>query len=387
VLSPPRLPTPGTLISGKFEVTDHIGSGGMASVYVATDQTLGRQVAIKVLDPRLMSDPDNLRRFEHEARVARHLEHPNTIQIFDFGTLDDGLPFIVMEYLRGRPLDEIIQAEGALHPDRVMHIAKQVLWSLQNAHANRVLHRDLKPRNVIVGEFGGQSDFAKVLDFGLAKVLDLDREASSLATRSGLMIGTPEYIPPERLRGEELGPSSDLFSFGLMMIEMLCGRSPYAGLAPLQVLSNIIDDAPVPMPDAVRQGWLGAVVIKAAEKQLERRYQSADAILADLETLGMVADEATVRPADGRALKELIARQLDAAQDIPTEQVARQPVLDSPAASSTGPAHMTETLQMSPLPDGLRPSAPKQGMNALIAVLVVCLVGVTAVIVMILLGR
>ena len=364
-----QLPEPGLLIGGKFRVNRTIGCGGMATVYAATDQTLGRQVAIKVLSPGLMGDPSSYMRFEHEARVARHLQHPNTIQIFDFRSLDNGLPYIVMEYLRGAPLDELIQAEGALHPDRVLDIARQVLASLQNAHENRVLHRDLKPRNVLVGEFGGQSDFAKVLDFGLSKVLDFKGNGQTLQTRSGVILGTPEYISPERLRGEDLGPASDLFSFGMMLCEMLAGQSPYAGLAPLQILSNIVDDAPVPVPKRVRDGRLGGVVLRATEKNTAGRYQSARAVIEDLDLLESLSKEKTLKATDLHKFRSLVEKER-ASRHIRTQPI---PNLQTASLTSEEAPKFTDTVKMKAM--GPVMSGCSKGRSTRLNMLVFVLIG------------
>jgi len=293
------------VIRNKYRIDGHLGAGGMGTVYIATDLTLGRQVAIKVLDPRAAADNQNQKRFEHEAKVARHLTHPNTIQIFDFGRIENGLPFIVMEYLRGTPLDALIEKEGALPLPRALHIGKQILASLSEAHANSVIHRDLKPANVIVGEFGGKKDFAKVLDFGIAKLIDSTRDSCSLKTRTGLVIGSPAYMAPERIRGEKLTPRSDLFSFGILLVEMLVGHSLYSKMNPIEVLSYLLEPSALPVPDWLQAGPAGALLVKTTQKRPENRYASANEMIREIDAIlagnHQAAPQQHPRPVSNRA--------------------------------------------------------------------------------------
>jgi eukaryotic-like serine/threonine-protein kinase len=279
------LPNPGDVLGGKYRIERKLGEGGMGSVYHAVDVTLGRNLAVKVLDPKMASDTQLQQRFEREARMARHLQHPNTIQIFDYGRAPSGLPYIVMEFLRGQTLEDIIRAGGAMPAARVVHLTKQILQSLAEAHANGVIHRDLKPSNVMVGEFGGQQDFAKVLDFGIAKLLDTERESGTLKTRSGLVIGSPAYMAPERLKSQDLTAASDLFSLGIMMAEMLAGKALYEGRTPVEVLANRLGRLPEPIPDFVRHSPLAAVLDNALQFEASQRFQSATEMMEALDTM------------------------------------------------------------------------------------------------------
>ena len=312
----------------------------MGTVFLATDITLYRQVAIKILDPRAAADEASQRRFEREAKVARHLTHPNTIQIFDFGRIDNGLPFIVMEYLRGLPLDKLIERQGAMPLERAMSIGKQVLSSLTEAHKAGVIHRDLKPSNVIVGEFGGHSDFAKVLDFGIAKLLDSARDSLQLQTRSGLVMGSPAYMAPERIRGEPLSARSDLFSCGIMLVEMLNGQSLYAHMNHIEVLTRLMEPAPIPLPDWLRAGPAGHLLARATQKNPQHRHQSAEEMIQEIDQVLATADQQTVGDGSGSSFGQAV------------REVA------PPPASNPGLIECMPTTPMGALPDDVPPLGP-----------------------------
>ena len=337
------MPVSGSVIRNKYRIEHRLGVGGMGTVFLATDLTLYRQVAIKILDPRTAADEANQRRFEIEAKVARHLTHPNTIQIFDFGRIDNGLPFIVMEYLRGLPLDQLIERQGAMSLQRALSIGKQVLSSLAEAHANGVIHRDLKPSNVIVGEFGGHQDFAKVLDFGIAKLLDSTRDSCSLKTRTGLVMGSPAYMAPERIRGEPLSPQSDLFSFGIMLLEMLYGQSIYAGVNHIEVLSRLIEPAPIPLPRWLQVGPAGRLLSRATQKNPVHRHHSAQEMIQEIDTILTTSDQQTLGEVGAAELGNVI------------RNVAPPAPVASPPVSNQGLIETMPTSPMSALPDDALP--------------------------------
>lgn len=284
------------MIGGKYLIERVLGSGAVGTVYLAVDQTLGRPVAIKVVDPKVASDPQVEARFRNEARLARHLNHPNTIKIFDYGRLDNGLPYMVMEFLRGKTLKEIIQAEGRIHPDRAIHIGRQILVSLVEAHGSGIIHRDLKPGNVIVGEFGGAKDHVKVVDFGIAKAIDESAEGYDLKTRAGMVVGSPAYMAPERLRGGTLTPSSDLFSWGIVMAEMITGTSIYGNMNFMEILVTHADSGPVPLPDWLRTLPVGTVIDRVTQKDPAMRIQTAVEVISELDRLKPRDDGLTLRP-------------------------------------------------------------------------------------------
>ena len=343
------MPSSGSIIRNKYRIEHRLGVGGMGTVFLATDVTLYRQVAIKILDPRAAADEASQRRFEREAKVARHLTHPNTIQIFDFGRIDNGLPFIVMEYLRGLPLDKLIERQGALPLERALSIGKQVLSSLSEAHSNGVIHRDLKPSNVIVGEFGGHSDFAKVLDFGIAKLLDSARDSCQLTTRTGLVMGSPAYMAPERIRGEPLSVRSDLFSCGIMLVEMLSGQPLFAHVNHIEVLTRLMEPVPIPIPDWLLVGPAGRLLSRATQKHPQHRHQSAQEMIQEIDQILATADQQTMGEAPasdfGKAVRSV-----------------------APPASNPGLIETMPTSPMGALPDDIahmRPPPSAQGVSPL----------------------
>src|ERR1700761_3266418 len=221
----PEDPLLGCTLPGGYRVTHMVGVGGMGRVYCAEQVALGRTVAVKVVHPHLADDELAAARFLNEARTASRLSHPNSVAIFDFGRTDDGQPYIVMEYLRGRDLARVADDEGPLPLRRTVDILRQTLAPLDEAHALGVVHRDLKPDNIVLEPMRSGLDFVKVVDFGLAKVLDRDAPPGlhGVLTQPGLVCGTPEYMSPEQARGDELDGRSDLYSLGVVLFEVLAG--------------------------------------------------------------------------------------------------------------------------------------------------------------------
>src|SRR5580704_6309909 len=218
----------GSTLPGGYRVTHLVGVGGMGRVYCAEQVALGRTVAVKVVHPSLADEELTSARFLNEARAASRLSHPNSVAIFDFGRTDDGRPYIVMEYLRGRDLGRVAADEGPLPLARVVDVLRQTLGALEEAHALGIVHRDLKPDNVVLEPLRSGLDLVKVVDFGLAKILQEAPMAGGPAlTRPGLVCGTPEYMSPEQGRGDALDGRSDLYSVGVVLFELLTGRVPF----------------------------------------------------------------------------------------------------------------------------------------------------------------
>ena len=221
---------PGTLVDGRFTILDFIGEGGSAVVYVAEQKTMRRKVALKVLKPEL--GPEARRQFVIELRAVGALSDPHTISVYDAGASDDGLLYIAMELLRGRPLSELI-TQGPIALDRAVRIADQVLDSIEEAHAAGIIHGDLKPENLFISGRPG-SEFVKVLDFGIATFF---REQSATFD-SELSVGTPHYMSPEQVRGHKLDPRTDLYSLAVILYEMVAGKLPFEWLKPLTGLRS-----------------------------------------------------------------------------------------------------------------------------------------------------
>jgi len=211
----------GVVIEGKYEVTGKIGRGGMASVYKARHKETGGEVAIKLIRADKLEDENHIRRFYIEAQNTHQLHHPNTIRVSDFGQTEDGILYMVMEYVKGETLKEIMRQEGRLSPARAVRIVEQVFKCLGEAHAHKVIHRDIKPDNIMLIDQFGEPDFVKVLDFGVSRSL----ESSGASTRGA--IGTPKYMAPEQWRGRSVDGRADLYSVGVVMYYLLAGQLPF----------------------------------------------------------------------------------------------------------------------------------------------------------------
>jgi protein kinase-like protein len=272
--------TPGTTIGGAYRLDAPIGEGGFGAVWRAHDLRLGRPVALKLLLPELIGDGQVSVRFVREAELVRALHHPNTVRLLDFGREDDGSPFLVYELLHGESLDQLLQREGALAADRVQRIGVQVLKSLLEAHHAGIVHRDVKPANIFLASYDGERDFVKVLDFGIATA-----PASQLTklTDAGRTLGTPSYMAPEQLRGEQVGPQVDQYALGLVLAEALAGEVVVRADTTALIFMEHLSDRAVPLPERVRSSVLGPVIERATQKTAARRYPSAAEMLAALE--------------------------------------------------------------------------------------------------------
>ena len=263
-----------TLVDGRYRVLRRVGSGGMADVYCAEDTHLGRQVALKVLHRRFAQDQEFVERFRREAKSAAGLNHPNVVGVFDRGE-HEGTYYIAMEFLEGRSLKDIVSTEAPLAQERVIDLGLQILQAAGFAHSHGVIHRDFKPHNVIVDDAG----HAKVTDFGIA------RAGASEMTETGSIMGTAQYLSPEQAQGHAVTATSDLYSIGVMLYEMLAGRLPFEGDSAVAVALKHLSEPPVPIsqwrPDV--HPALEAVVMAALAKDPAHRWQSAEDLAAGLE--------------------------------------------------------------------------------------------------------
>jgi serine/threonine-protein kinase len=268
----------GKTLPGGHHILDLISVGGMGRVYRAQQSALGRTVAVKIIHPHLLSDENSALRFMTEARAASQLNHPNSVAVFDFGRTEDGQPYLVMEFLRGKDLARVAHEEGPLSFGRIVDVLRQVLAALGEAHDLGIVHRDLKPENVILEPLRRGGDFVKVVDFGLAK-LKADAQAPSNVTSPGIVCGTPDYMAPEQGRGDAIDGRSDLYSVGVMLFQLLTGRLPYEADSPTQVVMMHLT-IPVPDPRQVAPERaipepLVAVVFRAMAKDSRDRYHDA----------------------------------------------------------------------------------------------------------------
>ena len=252
---------------GKYEIIELIGKGGMAEVYKAKDKELGRYVALKILPPHFASDEEFVNRFVREAKSSAKLNHSNIVTIYDAGKHEDTY-YIAMEYLEGETLKEIISRQGALPIDKSINIATQVADGLNYAHSQKIIHRDIKPGNIVTCEDGR----AVITDFGIAKALEGTR-----LTQTGTMIGTPEYMSPEQATGEIVDARSDIYSLGIVLYEMVTGDVPFKAETPTGVIYKHVHEPPSP-PHSINvqiPQYLEATILKAMEKYKGSRFQSA----------------------------------------------------------------------------------------------------------------
>src|SRR4051794_211347 len=257
----------------RYVIRRRLGSGGMADVYLAEDQELGRRVALKLLNERHAADEQFVERFRREAQCAAGLNHPNIVSIFDRGRAE-GTYYIAMEFLDGRTLKELLIKNGPAPVPIAIDYARQILGAIAFAHKNGIIHRDIKPHNIVVGGDGR----LKVTDFGIA------RSGASQMTEAGSIVGTAQYLSPEQARGAPVDPRSDLYSLGIVLYEMLTGKVPFTGDTPVEIAMKHLSQIPEP-PSKLRANVphdLDAIVMRALAKDPDQRYASAEEMDADL---------------------------------------------------------------------------------------------------------
>jgi serine/threonine-protein kinase len=312
----------GTVIDERYRVLERVGSGGMADVYCAEDSRLGRTIAIKVLHERFSQDREFVERFRREASAAAGLQHPNIVGVYDRGD-SDGAYYIAMEFVEGETLKDLIRREAPMDPGRAIAITKEILAATRFAHKRGVIHRDLKPQNVILEA----DDHVKVADFGIA------RASGSDITEVGAIMGTAQYLSPEQAHGQPVTAASDLYSIGVVLFEMLTARAPFEAESPVAIALKHVNQ-PAPSPREFVQSVppeLEAIVLKALAKDPTQRYPDAEAMMRDLEV-------AQSRLGPGKVDTESTA--VFAPVPVPVEPPAPVPP-DSPAAMTEPPPPMT----------------------------------------------
>ncbi|GMU61856.1 MAG: hypothetical protein AMXMBFR34_36190 [Myxococcaceae bacterium] len=276
----------GKTVASKYRVEQMIGEGGMGKVYKATQIALDKQVVLKVLRQALLSDERTVARFEREAKAASRLNHPNSISVLDFGRSDDGAMYIAMEYVQGKDLHQILTRDWPLPENRVIRVMSQVLSALADAHSAGVIHRDLKPENIMVEQRRGEADFVKVLDFGIAKIVDGSTDDGPALTRAGFVCGTPEYMSPEQARGAQLDHRSDLYAVGVIIYQLCAGLLPFDSDSAVGFATkHLTEIPPAPSkrrPDAKISPAMERLIMKALAKNPDDRPQTAEQFRAEL---------------------------------------------------------------------------------------------------------
>jgi serine/threonine-protein kinase len=386
----------GTVVRGKYRILEKIGQGGMGAVYKALHITFDELRAIKVISSELVNDAMFLKRFQHEAVITRKLHHPNAVRVDDIDESEDGRPFIVMEYIQGRSLRKLIEEEGAMTAARTCSIIKQVAAGLDAAHRLGMIHRDIKPDNIVLIETP-EGEQAKVLDFGIAKIKEsrLGETAGMTLTGTGVVIGTPQYMSPEQAmgkRGDQLDGRSDLYSLGIVMYQMLTADLPFKADTTMAMILAHLQTAPMPFrtvrPDLNVPEAVAALVMKLLEKQPEMRPPSAQELIAEIER----AEAQGISPgATLRALPENVYSPHAAASELqsalrgaPAPEARRAPpAVRASVASPPRPAPVAAPVPRPavarapavPAPQPRPPKSSPWGIWAAVGVLVVGLAG------------
>jgi len=338
----------GRRLFGDYIIQKKLGEGGMGSVYLCSNEGIDQQIAVKVLHGHAAQSEELVQRFNREAKAICRLTHPNIIRVFIFGRTDDDLIYLAMEYVKGRPLRDVIYEAGHLSMPRAIAVMRQSLHALAEAHEMGIVHRDLKPDNIMLTDFRGVDEFVKVLDFGIAKVKEPDGKTQQKLTQAGVVYGTPEYLSPEQAQAKELDGRSDLYSMGIILYEMVTGHVPFESQTAVAVLAmHVYDEPATPSSKAdhpVHPG-MERVIMKALAKNPDERYQTAMEFLGDLEAIegeliGEAATRTTILDASQLSLVLEVSRKQ---QELRKQQEAAAAA--APAAIAPGPATTEKVLR------------------------------------------
>ncbi len=359
------LPQSGERFADRYDVEQLIGRGGFASVYLARQTGINRRVALKVLARDITGRGDRAwKRFEREAAVMARLQSPNTVTMHDFGKTEDDMLYMVLEFIDGCTITELVEREGPLPPARAVELMRGMLESLREAHALGVLHRDIKPANVMVHEYLGNPNLVKVLDFGIAKkvidptVFSTMVPATVTVTAVNSIVGTPRYMSPEQILASDLDASSDLYSVGLIAFEMLTGKRAVNGATTLDAIREQLDRESFALPEnlAVPEG-LRTIVDRMLDKRVSCRYPSAEEVLTDLESWNRQGFAAKTIPSMGAAPFE--ARSLD---ELATQIYLFEPSDDPDRPMEvfdTSPGHLSMEFSRANVPESDYSSEPE----------------------------
>jgi serine/threonine protein kinase len=311
----------GQVVADRYHVVKKLGEGGMGQVYLAEHVKMGRRSAIKVMNPSMVHDPDAIARFNREASNASRITHPNVCAIYDFGETPDGLIYLAMEFIEGEPLTDLLERDGALPLGRATSIFLQTAEALQAAHDLGIVHRDLKPDNIMLTRRKGGGDTVKVVDFGIAKAVGGD-EAGQKVTKTGLVVGTPEFMSPEQLSGDKLDGRSDLYSLALVFYRMLSGKLPFEATTVQETMIKRLTDEPLKLaearPDLSFPPGLQPVIDTALVRTPTERYQSVAKFAADVAAVTGRPEARSVPPTEAKT------QLLDPAAATPTTRISAQ---------------------------------------------------------------
>ena len=329
----------GAIIADRYHVIGKLGEGGMGQVYLAEHVKMGRKSALKVMNPALVKDADAISRFNREAANASRINHPNVADVYDFGETPDGIIYLAMELVEGPALTKVIEEQGPLSPSRVATIIRQASEALAVAHDMGIVHRDLKPDNIMLARNRDGSDCAKIVDFGIAKAAD---SAAQKVTKTGLVIGTPEYMSPEQLAGDTLDGRSDIYSLALVAFNMLTGKLPFPAETAQESMIMRLTEAPKKLaqmrPEVRWTEPVQAALDRALQRDVDARYASASefgrALSSALDAMSSAAPVAAARAPEGRA--SAASATLPVTRVGPDRPAAVVP--DQPAAASVRPA-------------------------------------------------
>lgn len=357
----------GSIIAERYHISKKLGEGGMGAVYLGEHVKMGRKSAIKVMSQSMAHDHDAIARFNREAANAARINHPNVCAIYDFGETPDGTIYLAMEFIEGETLTDLIHREGQLPPQRAADILRQTGDALEAAHDLGIVHRDLKPDNIMIAKGRGGTDVVKVVDFGIAKAMG--GEEGQNVTKTGLVVGTPEYMSPEQLSGDVLDGRSDIYSVALVFYRMLTGLLPFQADSAQETMIKRLTDDPLPLnqarPDMTFPAALQQVMNKALQRMPRDRYESAAAFAED--ALRAVEEMPSTPAPDTEAATQLMDAAAVTAQ-IPQTRLTGQPAAPTEPVDTI--ATPTPTTPQ-PAPSPVAPPKKKLPMTAIAAVAVI----------------